>query len=94
MCRIRMLQAKARVSSSYGKLPISFELNQGQADGTVQFLARGMGYTLFLTPGEAVLSLRAVHARASRPRGMPSRLRQPRRTGRHHQYGVAIDRVE
>ena len=54
-------QAKARVSSSYGKLPISFELNQGQADGTVQFLARGMGYTLSLIPGEAVLSLHAVH---------------------------------
>ncbi len=48
------------MSASYGKLPISFEVNQGQTDGAVQFLARGAGYTLFLTPGEAVLSLHAV----------------------------------
>jgi uncharacterized repeat protein (TIGR01451 family) len=49
----------ARLSTSYGKLPISFEVNQGQTDGSVQFLARGSGYMLFLTPGEAVLSLHA-----------------------------------
>ena len=54
--------AAARLSSTYGKLPISFEMNQGQSDGSVQFLARGAGYTLFLTPGEAVLSLHAMHA--------------------------------
>src|SRR5207249_2558033 len=33
--------------------------NVGQTDAQVQFLARGSGYALFLTPGEAVLSLRA-----------------------------------
>ena len=52
-------EARSRMSASYGKLPISFEVNQGQTDGVVQFLARGAGYTLFLTPGEAVLSLHA-----------------------------------
>ncbi len=31
----------------YGQLPLSFEANQGQTDGQVQFLARGQGYTLF-----------------------------------------------
>jgi hypothetical protein len=36
---------------------LSFEANRGQADPQVQFLARGNGYTLFLTPNEAVLSL-------------------------------------
>lgn len=41
------------------ELPISFELNQGQADPRVRFLARGSGGTLFLTPTGAVLALRA-----------------------------------
>jgi len=38
-------------------VPLSFELNQGQAASTVQFLSRGSGYALFLTPGEVVLNL-------------------------------------
>ena len=45
-------------TGSYGKLPLSFEVNQGQTDAQVQFLSRGAGYTLFLTPTSAVLSLR------------------------------------
>jgi hypothetical protein len=47
----------ARVMDSYGKLPLSFEANRGQADPHVKFLARGPGYTLFLTGDAAVLSL-------------------------------------
>jgi hypothetical protein len=47
----------ARVSEDYGKLPLSFEANEGQVDGAVNFLCRGQGYTLFLAPTEAVLSL-------------------------------------
>lgn len=43
------------VSDSYGKLPLSFERNQGQTDAEVKFLARGHGHTLFLTSHEAVL---------------------------------------
>jgi len=42
----------------YGELPLSFEANQGQTDPTVSFVSRGPGYTLFLTPTEAVLALR------------------------------------
>lgn len=38
--------------------PLFFETNQGQTDPSVKFLARGKGYTVFLTPSEAVLSLR------------------------------------
>jgi len=41
---------------SYGKLPLSFEANQGQAPSEVKFMAHGNGYSLFLTAGEAVLS--------------------------------------
>jgi hypothetical protein len=58
-------QATAAVGSSSGAPAISpssharpfrFEANQGQTDAQVRFLARGPGYTLFLTPTEAVLS--------------------------------------
>lgn len=38
-------------------LPLSFEPNHGQMDPQVRFLARGPGYTLFLTATEAVLTL-------------------------------------
>jgi sugar lactone lactonase YvrE len=42
---------------AYGRLPLSFEANQGQADPEVRFLSRGNGYSLFLTGTEAVLAL-------------------------------------
>jgi hypothetical protein len=43
---------------NYGKLPLSFEANRGQVNDAVNFLARGQGYTLFLTSGGAVLTVR------------------------------------
>jgi uncharacterized repeat protein (TIGR01451 family) len=46
------------LSASYGRLPLTFEKNVGQTGEEVEFLARGRGYTLFLTPQETVLSLR------------------------------------
>lgn len=49
--------AEVRVNEAYGKLPLSFEANRGQSDPRVRFLARSPGYTLFLTPAEAVLVL-------------------------------------
>src|SRR5438132_267339 len=51
-------QTKAQISETYGRLPLSFEANQGQTDARARFLARGSGYSLFLTPTEAVLTLR------------------------------------
>jgi hypothetical protein len=48
---------KPKVVDAYGKLPLSFEANQGQSDAQVKFLSRGSGYTLFLTSSEAVLLL-------------------------------------
>ena len=44
-------------ATDYGKLPLSFEANEGQSDAAVKFLSRGPGYSLFLTSSEAVLSL-------------------------------------
>jgi hypothetical protein len=51
-------KAQGRLLESYGKLPLSFEVNQGQTDSQVKFVSRGAGYTLFLTGDEAVFSLR------------------------------------
>jgi hypothetical protein len=45
-----------QLAAAYGQLPLSFEENVGQSDQRVRFLARGPGYTLFLTASaEAVL---------------------------------------
>jgi hypothetical protein len=49
---------QVKLESSYGKLPLSFELNHGQADERVRFLARGGGYAIYLTGNEAILALR------------------------------------
>jgi len=46
--------------NSYGKLPLHFEINEGQTDSRVRFLARGQGYQLFLEPTVATLSLRSA----------------------------------
>lgn len=50
---------QARVATAFGNLPLSFEANRGQTAAGVDFLARGHGYTLFLSAEEAVLSLHA-----------------------------------
>lgn len=36
-------------------MPLSFELNRGQADAKVQYLTRAQNFTVFLTPGETVM---------------------------------------
>lgn len=45
--------------AAYGKLPSSFEVNDGQVDRAVKFLCRGRGHAIFLTATEAVVSLGA-----------------------------------
>src|SRR5437899_573824 len=57
---------KPHVLAAYGKLPLSFEANQGQTEPQVKFLSRGRGYTLFLTHTEAVLTLTKADAHAKR----------------------------
>src|SRR2546425_9112305 len=46
----------AHLAESYGKLPLSFEINRGQADSRVKFISRGNGYAMFLTPTETILA--------------------------------------
>jgi hypothetical protein len=48
---------KQQAAVNYDKLPLSFEANVGQTDRSVQFLARGPGYSLFLTATDSVMVL-------------------------------------
>jgi uncharacterized protein (TIGR03437 family) len=54
LCRPRACEA---LEAKHLSAPLSFEPNRGQTDSAVQFLTRGSGYALFLTPGQIVLNL-------------------------------------
>ena len=54
---------KQKALQVYGKLPLSFEANQGQSDSPAKFLSRGDGYSLFLTSTEAVRHLTDIQLR-------------------------------
>lgn len=45
---------QSAILDQYGKLPLAFEANHGQTDPSVTYLSRSNGYTLWLTPSEAV----------------------------------------
>ena len=67
--------APEQALENYGRVPLSFEANRGQTDGSVNFLAHGAGYTLFLKPAEAALVLSRRKADAS------TKVRAPKRDG-------------
>src|ERR1700683_445153 len=46
------------------QLPLFFEANQGQTDPSVRYVARGNGYTMFLTPTETVFVEEKTKARS------------------------------
>src|SRR5438128_12269826 len=54
-------------SANYGKLPLSFEVNQGQTAASVKFLARAGGgaATLFFTESEVVMRFTKADVRMS-----------------------------
>ena len=53
--------------TNFGTLPLSFEPNNGQVNGQVKFLARGSGFSLFLTSNEAILALQKSSAADQKP---------------------------
>jgi Tol biopolymer transport system component/photosystem II stability/assembly factor-like uncharacterized protein len=57
--------AGAKLNKAYGNIPLSFEANRGQTDSAVNYVARGPGYNIFLTPAEAVLVFDGKHAKES-----------------------------
>lgn len=60
--------ASIQLAGHYGRLPLSFEVNRGQAEEGVRFLAHGQGYGLYLTAGGAVLTLHKPDSGATTPR--------------------------
>jgi hypothetical protein len=80
-----------RLVESYGKLPLSFEINKGQTNSQVKFLSRGRGYSLFLTGNEAVLSLRKSGVRIKKSVGPTFRPARSGPTALHqHQRGANL----
>ncbi len=72
-----------RLATFYARLPLSFEPNRGQTDGRVKFLARGLGYTLFLTSNAAVLAFSPTP-----PSSQPKPSASPRRVFRLELLGT------
>lgn len=60
----RAQPASHQAVSPYGKLPLSFEPNQGQTAAGVQFISRGPGYTIFLSPASATIALQGDASKA------------------------------
>ncbi|MDX2029635.1 MAG: SBBP repeat-containing protein [Blastocatellia bacterium] len=60
---------QAEMKRAYGRLPMNFEANQGQAAAEVRYLARGHGYQVFLMEREAAL---ALHEREAAPAADPA----------------------
>ncbi|MCO5971331.1 SBBP repeat-containing protein [Actinoallomurus soli] len=74
--------AKDRVATAYGRLPLAFEPNRGQAAAGVRYLAHGPGFGVFVTADRTVVTL-TPHAPAKvggRAYAMRTRhLRRPER---------------
>ena len=60
---------KPTLETTYSKLPMSFEKNTGQTRSGVDFIARGSGYSVFLSASQAVLALK--------PHKLPDRIFDP-----------------
>ena len=58
---------QGQVSSRLEALPLAFEPNVGQTDPQVKYMARGNGYTVFLTENETVFALTGSSSSASTP---------------------------
>lgn len=56
--------AENRARRAFAAMPLSFEANRGQVDAEVDYLARGDGFTLFLTQQGAVFDMRAPESRS------------------------------
>ncbi|MCA1614688.1 MAG: SBBP repeat-containing protein [Acidobacteria bacterium] len=58
--------ARAHTPPDFGRLPLNFEPNRGQAAPRVKYLARGAGYTLMLGLDGALLSLKSRAEKGAR----------------------------
>jgi hypothetical protein len=61
----------AQLLQAYASLPLSFEVNRGQAGPDIQFLSRAQGLALFLGSSDATLLIGAKDLRAPRRQSNP-----------------------
>lgn len=91
------LQHQARAAMA--NLPMNFEVNEGQTDKRVKFVARGTGYALFLTQDSAVMAFphtSATHTSgsAAKPEIPPAPYALPRVTPAAPSAAAAPQRAE
>jgi len=72
--------SQARAKEEYGKLPLSFEINQGQTDEQVKFMSRGSGYSVFLNSNEVVTVLRKPVVDEKSAKSKPAKPRKQKMT--------------
>src|ERR1700734_1650541 len=63
---------ETKLADAYGKLPLSFEANQGQTDRRGKFLSPGSGYALFFSDDEVVLALKKANPESKQSPAVPS----------------------
>jgi hypothetical protein len=83
---------------AYGKLPLSFEQNRGQANASIDFVARGPGYAVALSPTQASFALRKRDSgtgsdRASDVRKISNSFSAANRVSETHRVESAVVRM-
>lgn len=73
----RSISRNSRIANNYGRVPLSFESNQGQAPPDVKFLSHGAAYSILLEDRDAVfvLSKASKAPAAQKPEIAPQPLR-------------------
>ncbi len=84
---------QARLAAAYGQVPLGFEVNKGQTDPRVNFLAQGAGYTAFLTPTGAVTELQQADGANVVTMKLRGANADSHAVGLHKQAGVSNDFV-
>lgn len=83
-------EQRGRVQASLGTLPLAFEANQGQTDPRVKYMARGNGYTVFLTANDTVFSLQSL-AKESSAKAVATRVSGKQQFGKARPTPAAND---
>ncbi len=83
-------QQRGRVQASLGALPLAFEANQGQTDPQVKYMARGNGYTVFLTANDTVFALQSSSKTATKQANGKQTFGKPRPAARTKDISAAI----
>src|SRR5687768_6285069 len=73
-------EAASRLASGYGRLPLSFEANRGQAPDEVRFIARGSGSTLLVGDNHGAMLLSARNGNRRRQAAVRWQLEGARKT--------------